>query len=93
MGYLSKSVSGGPSITLTDVEAQNAIHEYNGTLSANVDVIVPAEPKIYFVFNNTTASYTLTVKTSAGTGVTVTQGDKVILVCDGTDVIAWTAEL
>ena len=93
MGYLSKSVAGGPTVTLSDLEAQDAIHEYTGTLAANTDVVVPTETKIYFVYNNTSGAYTLTVKTSAGTGPTVTQGDKVILVCDGTNVVAWTAEL
>jgi len=93
MGYLSKSAAGGATVTLSDVEAQNAIHEYTGTLGVNTDVVVPAEGKIYFVHNNTSGAYTLTVTTSAGSGVAVTQGDKVILVCDGTDVVAWTAEL
>ena len=93
MGYLSKSVAGGGNVTLSDVEAQQAVHEYTGAITANIEVIVPAETKIYFVWNNTSGAFTLTVNTSGGTGTAVTQGDKVILVCDGTDVIAWTAEL
>lgn len=93
MGYLTKSVAGGANVTLSDVEAQHAVHEYTGLLAANIDVIVPAESKVYLVHNNTSGAYTLTVKTSGGSGVAVTQGKKVVLVCDGTDVVAWTAEL
>ena len=93
MGYLSKSVAGGANVTLTDVEAQQAVHEYTGTLTANIDVVIPSESKIYFAFNNTSGAFTLTVTTTGGSGTAITQGDKVILVCDGTDTVAWTAEL
>ena len=93
MGYLSKDCAGAADVTLSDAEARNAVHEYTGALTGNIAVIVPAESKIYFAFNNTSGAFTLTVKTAAGSGVAVTQGDKVVLVCDGTDVVAWTAQL
>lgn len=92
MGYLSKSVAGASDITLTDAEARNAVHEYTGALTGNIAVIVPAEAKPYSVFNNTSGAYTLTVKTSGGSGIAVTQGKKVLLVCDGTNVVQWSAE-
>ena len=82
---LSKSVVGG--VTLTDAEALNAYHEYTGTLSGNVNVVVPSRNSTYIVYNNTSGAYTLTVKTSGGSGIAVTQGEKAVLYCDGTDVI------
>jgi hypothetical protein len=90
---LTKDVSGGPTVTLTDVEAAKRVHKYTGTLTQNVEVIVPTEENFFGVWNATSGAFTLTVKTTGGTGVAVTQGKKVELICDGTDVIAWTAEL
>lgn len=84
---LTKSVAGGLDVTLTASEALNAIHEYTGTLTANINVNVPTQAKIYFVFNNTTGNFSLTVKTVAGTGIAVRQGMRMILYCDGTNVV------
>lgn len=92
-GYLTKSVAGGADVTLSEAEALHAQIKFEGVLIANINVIVPDWEKIYFVDNATSGAFTLTVKTSAGTGVAVTQGSKVILGGDGTDIFAWTAEL
>lgn len=89
---LSKDVSTGASVTLSDAEAANRIHTYTGTLTQNVDVVVPTEENLYHVHNNTSGAFTVTVKTSAGTGIAVTQGKKCVLVCDGTNVVQWSAE-
>jgi hypothetical protein len=56
-------------------------------LTGNRNIIVPATVQQYWVDNQTTGSYTLTIKTSAGTGVSVAQGQRAILYCDGTDVL------
>lgn len=84
---LAKSVAGAADITLTAAEALHAFHEYTGAITADINVIVPATDKIYLVKNNTSGSFTLTVKTSAGTGITVPQGTTMILYCDSTNVI------
>lgn len=88
-GYLSKSVAGASDVTLSDAEARNAIHEYTGALTGNISVIVPHDTKQYLIYNNTSGSFTLTIKTSAGSGVAVTQGSKYTLVCDGINVVNW----
>ena len=63
-------------------------------LTGNISVIVPAVVQIYIVSNNTTGSYTLTVKTASGTGIVVSQGSTAILYCDGTNVNnAYTATI
>lgn len=85
---LALSVAGSGDATLTAAQALHAYHEYTGTLTGNISVIVPTSDKIYFIFNNTSGAFTLTVKTATGTGITVTQGDVAILYCDGTDVIS-----
>lgn len=87
-GRLSKSVAGSSDVTLTTAEARNAILEFTGTLTGSINVIVPTKNRKFIVYNNTTGSYTLTVKTSGGTGVAVTQGQRVWLYCDATNVVA-----
>lgn len=66
-------------------QARNMILNCTGTLSDNVNVIIPAKGKIYVVLNDTSGSYTVTVKTAAGTGVVVPQGTMQVVMCDGTD--------
>lgn len=87
-GRLSKSVAGGADVTLTTTEARNAILEFTGILTGNINVLVPTKNRKYVVYNNTSGAYTLTVKTSAGTGIAVTQGQRVWLYCDATNVVA-----
>jgi len=84
---LALSVSGGTT-TLTSVQAANTIQEYSGVLTSNQIIVVPSTVQLYSVINNTTGSYTLTLKTavSGGASVVVPQGGTLILVCDGTNV-------
>lgn len=84
---LVKSVAGSSDVTLTVTEAGNIIQSYTGVLTGSINVIVPTSVAIYFVYNNTTGAFTLTVKTAAGTGVQVTQTKKTIVYCDGTNVV------
>jgi len=93
-GRLSKSVAGNTDITLTAAEARNQIMEFTGALTGNISVIVPTIAGIFVIGNSTSGSYTLTVKTPAGTGVTVGQGERALLFCDGTNVVnAFTSAL
>ena len=58
-----------------------------GSLTATRELIVPTIQKQYIVQNNTTGGQSITVKTSAGTGITVPNGRKAHLYVDGTNVI------
>jgi hypothetical protein len=84
---LSLSVTGG-TLTLSSTQASNTIQEYAGILTSNQIVVVPSTVQLYTFTNNTTGSYTFTVKTAVVGGVTVTiaQGTSLVLVCDGTNV-------
>jgi len=91
-GYLSKSVAGSGTVTLTanngtSDESRQAFIEFTGALTGNVSVVVPTAEFWWFVKNSTTGAFTLTVKTSAGTGIAVTQGKQAFLYCDGTNVL------
>ena len=89
---LEKDVSGGTDVTLTSTakavsEERYAIHVFTGTLTGNINIIVSTAEQVYRVFNNTSGAYTLTMKTSAGTGITIPQGEKMAMYCDGTNVV------
>ena len=74
-------------VTLTDVEAmENVAVRCTGTLTANVDLIVPDREKSYIIINDTSGAYTVTVKTSAGTGIATSGSSRHLLYCDATDV-------
>jgi hypothetical protein len=70
--------------------ARNMIIECTGTLTAARNLIVPANKKLYFIFNNTSGGFAVTVKVSGQTGVSVPNGAKVILASNGTDVVSIT---
>lgn len=63
--------------------ARNMFLELTGTGGGTL--IVPNNRKLYFIYNNT-GSGAVTVKVSGQTGVSVANGTKALLVCDGTDV-------
>jgi len=65
----------------------NGWFDLSGTLTGNRDLEVPDFEKQYLIRNNTSGSFTVTVKTVSGTGVVVNQGAMTIVVCDGTDVL------
>ena len=58
------------------------------SLTATRNLIVPTVQKPYVVQNNTTGSQSIVVKTSAGTGVTVPNGESVLVYADGTNVVS-----
>lgn len=83
---LVKSVAGSSDVTLTSAECANKLITLTGALTGNINVKVTNTASVYYVFNNTSGAYTLTVKTAAGTGISVTQSTHDILVCDATNV-------
>jgi len=58
-----------------------------GSLTATRDLICPTSDKVYIVYNNTTGSQSIRIKTSAGTGITVSNGLTALVYCDGTNVV------
>lgn len=86
---LQIDVSGSGDYTLSIAELNKTAYVFTGTLTGNRDIIVPTTVQQYWVSNQTTGSYTLGIRTAgqASPGVTVTQGARAILYCDGTDVV------
>ena len=67
-------------------QARNMFVTLTGTLTATRNVVCPSVSKLYFVTNATTGGQSIVFKTSAGTGITVANGTRVMLYCDGTNV-------
>lgn len=92
VGYTTQAILdvGDTTITIADgasSAARNYVLQLTGTLSANRNLIVPAIQKPYVIFNATSGGYSVTVKVSGQTGVTVANGKKAIVYVNGTDVI------
>ena len=82
-GTLTLSVAGNTNVTLTSAQAQNLIYNFTGVLTGNINVIFPAAGGLYFINNQTTGNFTLTIQ--AGTsvnGLTVTQGTQAPIYVD-----------
>lgn len=67
-------------------ESRAAALELNTSTTANYVVIVPTVTKLYVV-DNLNGTYSVTVRTAAGSGVVVPPLKTVLLRCDGTNVI------
>lgn len=85
---LTKDVSAGGTFTLTAAEAENKLITFIGNPSAAVEIIVPSVVSVYYTYSNISTVQNITVKTSAGTGTVITQTQRVILICDGTNVLS-----
>lgn len=86
---LQIDIAGSGNYTLTVSELNKTAYIFTGTLTGNRDIIVPTTAQQYWVSNQTTGSYTLGIRTpgQASPGVTVSQGARAILYCDGTNVV------
>jgi hypothetical protein len=75
-------------ITETSLQASSTIQTLAGTLTANQIIVLPPTVQLYSFYNNTTGSFTVTVKTSVsgGASVVVPQGKLYLLISDGTNI-------
>ena len=83
--------SSGSSFTSTATNstvAQYYILNCTGARTANRSIIAPASSKTYYVINSTTTAttpFTITIKKSGGTGVTIPPGAAALVAYNGTD--------
>jgi len=69
---------------------KNQVIKLTGTITSNVDVVIPdSVEKTYIVENATSGAFTVTVKTTSGSGVTwaTTDKGKKMIYSDGTNVV------
>lgn len=73
-------------VTLSSLQAAKDVITLAGTLTANINIILPAWKKKWKIVNNCTGSFTVTVKTFSGTGQTIPSGQEANIRCDGTNI-------
>jgi hypothetical protein len=74
--------------TLATIEVRYRVIKLTDTgtvLTTGRNAIFPTETRSWTVYNNT--AQTITVKTSAGTGIAVPSGSTTLLRCDGTNIV------
>lgn len=88
---LVKDVSAGGSFTLTQAEAANKLLTFIGNPSTSVSVVVPNVVSVYYAQSSISTAQIITLKTATGTGVVVPQGQRIIAICDSTNVVSATS--
>lgn len=92
-GYTTQAVVAGTDTTITIPNgstgtARNMYIQLTGTGGASTNLLVPAKNKLYFIHNATSGTPgQVTVKVAGQTGVSVPAGNKMLLVCNGTDIV------
>lgn len=91
-GYTTQAITDGADTTIAMTQGASAVArhmflELTGSLTAARNLIVPAVQKLYFIYNNTSGGFAVTVKANGQTGVSVPAGAKVLLAGNGTDFI------
>ena len=92
-GYSSIAVTSGATLTFSNGALSNGkdqVIKLTGTIAGAINVVVPdGIEKTYVIENATSGAYTVTVKTSSGTGVTwsATDKGKKMVYSDGTNVV------
>ena len=85
---------GDLTIALTNTNATQVARHYilnvisGVSLTATRNLIVPSIDKPYIIENNTTGGQSITVKTTAGTGVTIPNGRRTMVYADSVNVVA-----
>lgn len=79
--------------TLTYEQAMSESMELTGALTALRDVVVPLVARDYKVFANTTGGFGVRIIGASGTGVTIADGKRATVECDGTNVVRMTPDV
>jgi hypothetical protein len=85
--YTVVDIAGTGNYTLAGAELNRIAYNFTGVLTGDRSVIVPDTIQQYWITNSTTGAYTVTLKTSAGTGLTIAQNASAIYYCNGTDIV------
>ena len=98
-GYDAVGITAAATLTFSNgvlSNGKNQVLKLTGTITGNKNVVIPdGIEKTYLVENATSGAFTVTFKTTSGTGATWSTTDKgyKILYSDGTNVVDITADL
>ena len=73
--------------TLSGANLNRIAYSFGGALTANMQVYIPATIQQYWISNDTSGAFSLTVKVAGQVGVVIPQGSRGIYYCNGTDII------
>jgi hypothetical protein len=85
---LVKSVAGSSNVTLNNTEAANTQIKFTGLLTGNIEVIFPSVVGEWYINNATTGGFSITAKTSGGSGVVCPESQQIVIKGDGTDILS-----
>lgn len=86
--FVSIAIPGSGDFTLSGANLNRIAYRFTGLLTGDRKIVVPGTTQQYWVDNQTTGAFALTVGTSAQVGEPeVTQGLSEIFYCDGVDVV------
>jgi hypothetical protein len=89
--FVSLAVPGSGDFVLSGANLDRISYRFTGALTGNRRIVVPNTTQQYWADNQTSGAFTLEVSTAAGAGITIPQGQSVIVYCDATDVINATS--
>jgi hypothetical protein len=95
---IEQAITGVGQISLNDVstytltslnglvdQSRNNVLVFSGDPGNSCVVTAPTVEKVYIVSNEVSNNYTITIKTAGGNGITILNGAKQLIYCDGTD--------
>lgn len=86
--YVLRKTSAGSDLTLTDQEAfeQTVLMLEDGPQTADIDITVPAQERVYTIINNGSSVYSATIMPEGGTGYEIPGGSFAIVHVTATEV-------
>lgn len=86
--YVSIDLTGQASpLSLTGANLNRIVYNFYGVLTGAMEIIVPTTIQQYWISNQTTGGYDITVKTLAGSGANISPGVRGIFYCNGVDFV------
>jgi hypothetical protein len=97
---IEQAITGSNTISLTNLttytlttanaavdQARNAVLVFNGSLTANCNVVAPSVNKVYIVKNQTTGGKTVNMKTATGNAVPILANTTQLVYCNSLDFV------
>ncbi|QGH72197.1 MAG: hypothetical protein [Caudovirales sp. ctOwN3] len=86
--YVVVDISGSTDYTLSGSELNRIAYQFIGAVGADISVIVPNTTQQYWVYDNTTGGFTVSIGTATQVSpLTMVNGTRTIVYSDGTNVV------
>lgn len=86
--FVSIAIPGSGDFVLSGANLDRIAYRFTGALTGNRKIVVPTTTQQYWIDNQTSGAFPLSIATAAqGTPPQVTQGNSIIMYCDATDVV------